>query len=368
MAHSVQQREYALFKADLLARFDPRVSEHEVAAANGGARRYRAVHVRTLAHRALRVLRNEVYAERKFVPRWLEHELNERMLAFWFMDDGYMRIRPPRQPSAQICTNAFRFADLQYLLRGLRRLGVNAKAPDRVLELDVAATRELSARIAPFVHPTMRRKLHPEIESRIAFDPDLFANEAATTLFDAVEIEDITDQPRADTTFFCIDVEDTHNFVTAGGVVHNCRPPGNRDPQPDEIDACRPYLDRQIELIEPLVICTLGNFATKLLTRSQVGITRCCGTPQEHELAGRRVAIYPLFHPAAALRTPSVLDRLRDDFSRIPALLERERGRAAAPAAEPQRPSALAAMAASMSAGPEPEPPQMDLFGGPSGA
>jgi DNA polymerase len=147
------------------------------------------------------------------------------------------------------------------------------------------------------------------------------------------------------------------------------RPPGNRDPQPDEIEACRPYLETKIELIEPLVICTLGNFATKLLTRSPVGITRCCGTPQDHELGGRPVVIYPLFHPAAALRTPSVLERLRDDFSRIPALLERERGRAAereGPPQEPEQPSALAAMAASMGTGSDPEPdppPQLGLFG-----
>ena len=141
-----------------------------------------------------------------------------------------------------------------------------------------------------------------------------------------------------------------------------CRPPGNRDPQPDEIEACRPYLQTQIELIEPLVICTLGNFATKLLSGSPVGITRCCGVPQDREVAGRPVVLYPLFHPAAALRTPKVLDRLREDFGRIPALLERERGRAR----DRERPSALAAMAASMGAEPEAEPeppPQLGLFG-----
>jgi uracil-DNA glycosylase len=99
------------------------------------------------------------------------------------------------------------------------------------------------------------------------------------------------------------------------------RPPGNRDPQPEEIDACWPYLERQIQLIEPRVIATLGNFATKRITASQVGITRCCGTPQVHEIAGRTVFVYPLFHPAAALRTPAVLDRLREDFARLPALL-----------------------------------------------
>jgi DNA polymerase len=101
-----------------------------------------------------------------------------------------------------------------------------------------------------------------------------------------------------------------------------CRPPGNRDPLPEEIDECMPHLMRQIELIEPKVIATLGNYATKSITGSPVGITRCCGRPQERNVAGLDVTIYPLFHPAAALRTPKVLEQLRGDFSRLPGLLE----------------------------------------------
>jgi uracil-DNA glycosylase len=99
------------------------------------------------------------------------------------------------------------------------------------------------------------------------------------------------------------------------------RPPGNRDPQPDEIEACQPYLWRQVALIEPRVIATLGNFATKLLSGSPAGITRVRGTPQVHELGGRTVFLFPLFHPAAALRTPAMKDTLRQDFARLPALL-----------------------------------------------
>lgn len=106
--------------------------------------------------------------------------------------------------------------------------------------------------------------------------------------------------------------------------VLKCRPPGNRDPQPDEIEACERHLFRQIELIEPLVVATLGNFATKLLSGKQHGITRVHGTVQETTLGGRRVALYPLYHPAAALYTPAMLRTLEEDFSRIPALLERE--------------------------------------------
>jgi len=100
------------------------------------------------------------------------------------------------------------------------------------------------------------------------------------------------------------------------------RPPGNRDPLPDEIQACEPYLMRQVELIQPRVIATLGNFATKLLTGSQIGITRVRGTPQPHTLAGRSLLIFPLLHPAAALRTPAMVETLRSDFETLKDLLD----------------------------------------------
>ncbi len=99
------------------------------------------------------------------------------------------------------------------------------------------------------------------------------------------------------------------------------RPPGNRDPLPAEIEACRPYLFEQVRIIEPKVVCTLGNFATKLLSGSPAGITKVRGVPQMHELGGRTVFLLPLFHPAAALRTPAVKETLRSDFERLPGLL-----------------------------------------------
>ncbi len=99
------------------------------------------------------------------------------------------------------------------------------------------------------------------------------------------------------------------------------RPPDNRDPRPDEIAACEPYLWRQIALIQPRVVCTLGNFATKLLSGEQTGITRVRGRAQLRELGGRAVYLYPIFHPAAALYTPAMLTTLREDVLRLPELL-----------------------------------------------
>ena len=105
--------------------------------------------------------------------------------------------------------------------------------------------------------------------------------------------------------------------------VLKCRPPQNRDPLEGEIAACEPHLFRQVELVRPRVVATLGNFATKLLSGRSFGITRVHG--QEHEvlLGGTAVILYPLYHPAAALYTPSMLKALEDDFARLPVLLGR---------------------------------------------
>jgi uracil-DNA glycosylase len=320
-SHSWRQGEYARFKAELVGELVTDVHEREVAAVAGGERAYRVVVVRTLAHRALRILRQDFYGERKRVPPWIAVELNPRMLAFWFMDDGHTSIREGWRPRAEIATVSFSDADLQVLMRALKRLGLPAKASRRRLYFDAATTARLSELIAPYVPPSMRYKLDPDVAARVPFDPSRLDHGPVNVLFDEVEIEDVTDHKRGDTTFFCIDVEGTQNFVTAGGVVHNCRPPGNRDPLPIEIENCHEYLLRQVELILPTVICTLGNFSTKLLRGDPTGITRLHGQPEVRVIGSRAVRLYPIYHPAAALYTPRMLETLREDFARLPELL-----------------------------------------------
>jgi DNA polymerase len=99
--------------------------------------------------------------------------------------------------------------------------------------------------------------------------------------------------------------------------VLKCRPPGNRDPQPDEIDTCTPWLVEQISTIQPSVIATLGNFATKYVLQTQQGITRMRGSV--YPWHGRMVI--PTFHPAAILRGGGERSRqfaeLREDFALI---------------------------------------------------
>ncbi len=96
--------------------------------------------------------------------------------------------------------------------------------------------------------------------------------------------------------------------------VVKCRPPNNRDPRPDEIEACKGYLSEQLQLIDPKVVVTLGNFSSKLLLKTETGITRVRGTA--YEWWGRHLV--PTFHPAAALRgSAQVLEDMRYDFGLI---------------------------------------------------
>jgi len=103
--------------------------------------------------------------------------------------------------------------------------------------------------------------------------------------------------------------------------VLKCRPPGNRDPHPDEIDSCKGYLREQIRLIGPEVVVTLGNFATKLLLNTDTGIIRLRGRPHPWWLGSTLV---PTFHPAAALRGGDrVTDQMREDFKLVRSILDR---------------------------------------------
>jgi hypothetical protein len=176
-SHSGEQREYALFKAGLLGDLQPRIHELVVPLVAGGERTYPIVQVRTLANRALRFLRRDFYGPTKRVPPWMADELNERMLAIWFLDDGHMRIRPGRQPLAEIAAHGFPAGDLRILQQGLLRLGVPAKAAHGRLHFNVAATQALSERIARYVPPSMRHKVHPGVEAAVSFDGRAFEPE-----------------------------------------------------------------------------------------------------------------------------------------------------------------------------------------------
>ncbi len=102
--------------------------------------------------------------------------------------------------------------------------------------------------------------------------------------------------------------------------VLKCRPPGNRDPRPDEIASCKGFLRSQLELVDPRVVVTLGNFATKLLLKTDTGITRLRGTSYRW---WRDKVLVPTYHPAAALRGGDrITDLMREDFNIMRAALD----------------------------------------------
>jgi len=100
--------------------------------------------------------------------------------------------------------------------------------------------------------------------------------------------------------------------------VIKCRPPNNRDPLPDEIDTCKPFLLQQIELIKPKLVCTLGNFATQTLLERKVGITKVRGQVIQLE----HFVVFPLLHPAAALHQGNLQVPLKEDFQKLKTVLE----------------------------------------------
>jgi uracil-DNA glycosylase len=129
--------------------------------------------------------------------------------------------------------------------------------------------------------------------------------------------------------------------------VIKCRPPNNRDPEPDEVETCKPFLLQQIEMIQPKLVCTLGNWATQTILEKKVGITKVKGQAIRLE----RFVVFPLLHPAAALHQGNLLETLREDFKKLKAYLDRMD----APVVQ-----AMSAATATSSAVAQ---PQLDLFG-----
>ena len=133
--------------------------------------------------------------------------------------------------------------------------------------------------------------------------------------------------------------------------VIKCRPPNNRDPEPDEVETCKPFLLQQIQMIRPKLVCTLGNWATQTLLERKVGISKV----KAQAFYMKDFVIFPRLHPAAALHQGNLLDTLKEDFKKLKEFLDRN-----TKLAEP--PSAAPAPAPTLQIEP-PQPAQMDLFG-----
>lgn len=131
--------------------------------------------------------------------------------------------------------------------------------------------------------------------------------------FAQVEARQLFDELLADVSLTRDDV-----YVTS---VVKCRPQHNRSPFPDEVEQCEGFLFRQVQLVQPRVVCALGNVAIRLLTGKPHALSRVHGTPMNVSIANRAIVVYPLFHPAAAAATPALRAMLRNEFRRVPSLV-----------------------------------------------
>jgi DNA polymerase len=149
--------------------------------------------------------------------------------------------------------------------------------------------------------------------------------------------------------------------------VVKCRPPENRDPTGDEIEACSPHLFEQIRIIRPRVICTLGRFATKLLAETDLSMTAIHGKAKERTLADVPMLLFPVFHPAAALYTPANRQVLEEDFSKLRVLLDKGAEALGGPEGPDETPSTsdqdpTGGQAADRQGAPEPSAEQLPLW------
>lgn len=108
--------------------------------------------------------------------------------------------------------------------------------------------------------------------------------------------------------------------VFIGNMVKH-RPPGNRDPLPAEIEACRPFLDEQVKIIDPKIIVTLGRFSMNKFLPGEY-ISKIHGQARFVNLAGKKRIVMPMYHPAAALRNGRIMEEIKEDFKKLPQFLE----------------------------------------------
>jgi uracil-DNA glycosylase len=318
ITHCAAQEEYLRVKAGALAELQPVLGYAAVTAKRGGPR-HPIVTCRTRASRALQVVRERFYpGGKKHVPRDLR--LTPLAAAIWFLDDGYTKTKSESSALSEIAAHSFLGDGLGNLVQSLRDdLGIESylrdSSPGRI-HFGSEATQRLSEMVAPYTPPALRYKLHPGVRERVIFDPSLFAPGEPHVLFDRVVAKRVEFKGH-DRNFFCIDVEETHNFVTSCGVVHNCRPPQNRNPEPDEILACQPFLERQIEVIRPKVIVGLGKFAGQWLLKTAEPISRIRGRVGDYQ----GIKAVPTWHPAYLLRNPAAKKDVWEDMKLVMRLL-----------------------------------------------
>jgi uracil-DNA glycosylase family 4 len=304
--HSVKQAAYLKLKARVLAGFQPKFRSVVARLSNGIA--YESIGVDFPKNHYFHDLRREWYPNgRKDFPLAALSALSTQGLAIWYMDDGYWRRKTKNGKVRTAIDVEIALGDIsqntaEEVVKFFDRIGYRTYVVHRGtwrLQFRYREGFRFLTQIAEYVPSSMRYKLPEELHV-VPLNVQAYQEEPVVTHWKPVTKKLLA--PKTESYLvYCIDVEDTANFVTPAGVVHNCRPPGNRTPTPDEMAACLPYLLEQIRIVDPKIILLAGATAVKGLIGDKRGITQIRG--QWMQWDGRWCM--PVFHPAYLLRNQS---------------------------------------------------------------
>lgn len=319
MGHQPSQKAWLILKMECLSLGRPfNISKVRVKAKSGEYDQYRSY---TSANRYLAYLRREFYTlsgqkgAEKIVPSWLINEFTPLTAAVLFCDDGYTRVTPNTcYDECEIATCAFNDASLNVLCSCFRKLGIESTIAPTSQRLRFARkeTHKLLSTIAKFVPPCMRYKLGKYEPTFEPFDGDSYESIGMEPLYVQAIVYPIT---KSDRSCYCLEVEDTHNFVTPAGVVHNCRAwevdfdsrrVKDRYPSPQEVSHCLPFVRKQIRLIQPWLIITAGGSSGPTLLDKPLGTKISEIKDQLFDYPeDPRIKVWPMYHPAYLLRNES---------------------------------------------------------------
>ena len=304
--HSDKQEAYLKLKARVLHGFRPHLREYFAKTQNGAS--HASITMGLAKTYYLHDLRQEWYPNgKKDFPSAALEKLDGFGLAIWYMDDGYWRRKTKegklrKAIDVEIALGDVTKETVETVIKFFASKGYQTYAVFRStwrLCFRYGEGIRFLEHIAEYVPFSMRYKLPEELHS-IPYNLEAYQEEAVITYWKPVNKRLLP--PKSDSYLvYCIDVEDTANFVTPAGVVHNCRPPGNRVPTTEEMEACKPYLLEQIRLVDPKIILLAGATAVKGLTGDKRAITKIRG--QWIEWDGR--LCMPIFHPSYLLRNQS---------------------------------------------------------------
>jgi uracil-DNA glycosylase family 4 len=304
--HSVRQEGYLKLKARVLNGFQPQLREYLAKTQNGN--NHQAISLELAKTYYLHELRQEWYPNGKkdFPVAGLE-KLDNLGLAIWYMDDGYWRRKKRRgilrqSIDVEIALGNVTEETAEKVVKYFETQGYKTYAVFRStwrLCFRYGEGMRFLENIAEYIPSSMRYKLPEELHST-PFNLQAYQEEAVITHWKPVTTRLLPPKPD-DYLVYCIDVEDTANFVTPAGVVHNCRPPNNRAPSTKEMAACKPYLFEQLRIVDPKIILLTGATAVKGL----IGDQGAMGTIRGKWIDWEGRLCMPIFHPSYLLRNPS---------------------------------------------------------------